>query len=145
MDWRRGVPRGRDFGMALADVGTGTAAEGFIASRRDGEMLGDNGVGVGEIDMDFEAERDNGLQMELFFAFSSGDSQHSTLRPSTFASNVKHGLKRLRRPRKQWWTRASVGLTVGAEPFAGSRAEPSSCSLLLSLVSRLVQDGSTAR
>ena len=31
VDWRRGVPCGRDFGMALADVGTGTAAEGFIA------------------------------------------------------------------------------------------------------------------
>ncbi|CAE7509737.1 unnamed protein product [Symbiodinium microadriaticum] len=31
VDWRRGMPRGRDFGMALADVGTGTAAEAFVA------------------------------------------------------------------------------------------------------------------
>mmetsp|Transcript_35043 Transcript_35043/g.80682 ORF Transcript_35043/g.80682 Transcript_35043/m.80682 type:complete len:248 (-) Transcript_35043:55-798(-) len=31
VDWRRGMPRGQDFGMALADVGSGTAAEAFIA------------------------------------------------------------------------------------------------------------------
>ncbi|CAK9100213.1 unnamed protein product [Durusdinium trenchii] len=31
VEWKRGMPRGRDFGMALADVGTGTAAEAFIA------------------------------------------------------------------------------------------------------------------
>eukprot|EP00438_Fugacium_kawagutii_P015259 Skav217629 [mRNA] locus=scaffold2613:81653:98615:+ [translate_table: standard] len=31
VEWRRGMPRGRDFGMALADVGTGTAAEAFVA------------------------------------------------------------------------------------------------------------------
>ncbi|CAE7539569.1 unnamed protein product [Symbiodinium natans] len=31
VDWKRGMPRGRDFGMALADVGTGTGAEAFIA------------------------------------------------------------------------------------------------------------------